>query len=319
MVGTRKLSPILDLARASGTKVVLVGDPHQLAEIHAGGALAALSEGLGALILRENRRQVEKWERDALAALRTAIRSRPWRHTLPPDVSRSPTGRLRKACGEDVLMLASRRAQVNALNRRVRLELIDAGLLVTLRSPSEDELVDEALRRWFGLRGLAVLDDVSDRQARAGERFDSMTAKRSIWRSERCGPPALLGGRTLAEHATGCARSSSAFNDGSRWSLARGFYAELDEVLHRPAFRRHFTAEEAEEFVGAVDGVALEAPDPVVGERISRDPDDDYLVSLAELTQSDRVVSGDPDLLEVSGRSVSVVSPTDFLAELRRQ
>lgn len=28
----------------------------------------------------------------------------------------------------------------------------------------EDELVDEALRRWFGLRGVAVLDDIADRR-----------------------------------------------------------------------------------------------------------------------------------------------------------
>lgn len=70
MVGTRQLARVLDLARADGTKVVLVGDHRQLPEINAGGAFAALGEELGAITLRQNRRQVEKWERSALAALR---------------------------------------------------------------------------------------------------------------------------------------------------------------------------------------------------------------------------------------------------------
>jgi hypothetical protein len=41
---------------------------------------------------------------------------------------------------------------------------------------AEDELVDEALRRWFGLRGLAVLDDVAERQERSGGRLDDEAA-----------------------------------------------------------------------------------------------------------------------------------------------
>jgi conjugative relaxase-like TrwC/TraI family protein len=141
MVGTRKLAPILDLARASGAKVVLVGDPHQLPEIHAGGAFAALGEELGALTLRENRRQVEQWERDALAALRNGDPEQAIEAYLAAgrvevadnvadihDVIVADWAAA-KARSEDVLMVASRRAQVNALNRRVRLELIDAGLL----------------------------------------------------------------------------------------------------------------------------------------------------------------------------------------------
>lgn len=37
---------------------------------------------------------------------------------------------------------------------------------------AEDEVVDEALRRWFGLRGLVVLDDIADRSVRSGDRVD---------------------------------------------------------------------------------------------------------------------------------------------------
>lgn len=40
----------------------------------------------------------------------------------------------------------------------------------------EDELVDEALRRWFGLRGLALLGDIADRQNGSDDRLDDAAA-----------------------------------------------------------------------------------------------------------------------------------------------
>jgi len=141
MVGTRQLARVLDLASRTATKVVLVGDHRQLPEINAGGAFAALAEELGPIMLRQNRRQVEKWERDALLALREG----------DPDQAVDAylaAGRVRvadssadvydamvrdwaaaRARGDDVLMLASRRSQVDALNRRARAEMVDAGLL----------------------------------------------------------------------------------------------------------------------------------------------------------------------------------------------
>ena len=70
MAGTRTLAPILDAADRAGAKVVLVGDPHQLPEIDAGGVLTGLSERLGPIELTDNRRQRQQWERDALAELR---------------------------------------------------------------------------------------------------------------------------------------------------------------------------------------------------------------------------------------------------------
>ncbi len=52
-----------------------------------------------------------------------------------------------RSCGDDVLMLANRRSQVDALNHRARAELIDAGLLG-----------DESLE--IGGRDFRVGDDV---------------------------------------------------------------------------------------------------------------------------------------------------------------
>ncbi|MGH9185780.1 MAG: CopG family transcriptional regulator [Acidimicrobiales bacterium] len=59
---------------------------------------------------------------------------------------------------------------------------VDENVLDALRRAAardgvpEDELVDEALRRWFGLRGLVVLDDIADRRAGWAERLDDAAA-----------------------------------------------------------------------------------------------------------------------------------------------
>lgn len=139
MVGTRQLARVLDLAHANRVKVVLVGDHRQLPEINAGGAFAALSEELQAVTLQSNRRQAHPWERDALAALRDGNPDQAIELYLA-------AGRVRvggdattvydhmaadwwtaRTRGEDVIMLAGRRPQVDALNRRARCRLRDAG------------------------------------------------------------------------------------------------------------------------------------------------------------------------------------------------
>jgi conjugative relaxase-like TrwC/TraI family protein len=70
MAGTRQLAELLDHAEAAAAKVVLVGDPHQLPEIDAGGAFRALLTRTDAIELTDNRRQQQAWEREALDDLR---------------------------------------------------------------------------------------------------------------------------------------------------------------------------------------------------------------------------------------------------------
>jgi conjugative relaxase-like TrwC/TraI family protein len=70
MAETRVLAPLLRLVEQAEGKALLVGDPGQLPAVGAGGLYAALCERLGAIELRENRRQRELPERDALARLR---------------------------------------------------------------------------------------------------------------------------------------------------------------------------------------------------------------------------------------------------------
>jgi conjugative relaxase-like TrwC/TraI family protein len=73
MVGSRKLTRLLEHAQQAQAKVVLVGDDRQLAPIDAGGGFRALRLRLGASELTENRRQQQAWEREALDLVRSGL------------------------------------------------------------------------------------------------------------------------------------------------------------------------------------------------------------------------------------------------------
>src|SRR4029453_9706553 len=73
MVGSRKLTRLLEHAHRARAKVALVGDDRQLASIDAGGGFRALRLRLGASELTENRRQQQAWEREALNLIRSGL------------------------------------------------------------------------------------------------------------------------------------------------------------------------------------------------------------------------------------------------------
>src|SRR5919109_130797 len=73
MVGSRKLTRLLEHAQQAQAKVVLVGDDRQLAPIDAGGGFRALRLRLGASELVVNRRQQQAWEREALDLVRGGL------------------------------------------------------------------------------------------------------------------------------------------------------------------------------------------------------------------------------------------------------
>jgi ATP-dependent exoDNAse (exonuclease V) alpha subunit len=73
MLGSRKLTRLLEHAQHAQAKVVLVGDDRQLAAIDAGGGFRALRLRLGASELTENRRQQQAWEREALELVRSGL------------------------------------------------------------------------------------------------------------------------------------------------------------------------------------------------------------------------------------------------------
>jgi conjugative relaxase-like TrwC/TraI family protein len=146
MLGSRKLTRLLEHAEQAGAKVVLVGDDRQLAAIDAGGGFRGLRLRLGASELVENRRQHQAWEREALELVRdglveeavaayrahdrvVAAETKPaatlallqdwWRAWQ--DAERNPA--------QDVIVLAGRRAEVDRLNTACQQLLVTRGRL----------------------------------------------------------------------------------------------------------------------------------------------------------------------------------------------
>jgi conjugative relaxase-like TrwC/TraI family protein len=73
MAETRILAPVLALVEEANAKAILIGDPHQLPAVGAGGLFAGIVERQGAVVLTENRRQRDELERDALARVRAGV------------------------------------------------------------------------------------------------------------------------------------------------------------------------------------------------------------------------------------------------------
>jgi len=141
MVDTRELAELAQFVESAQAKLVLVGDPKQLPAIRAGGALRAIQERIGAVELTEVRRQESLSDRSALGELRHGSVSRAVEHfTAEGAVTVTETaGDLDKSMvvewwearesGEDVLMLACRRQQVESLNGLARQRMTEAGRL----------------------------------------------------------------------------------------------------------------------------------------------------------------------------------------------
>ncbi|MDP3400613.1 MAG: AAA family ATPase, partial [Brevundimonas sp.] len=126
--------------------MVLVGDHHQLPAVETGGSFAALVGGLDPVELVTNRRQVEAWEADALARLRTGVGGRSGIADVVDDydthgrvqIGENPA-EVRAAMaldwyraqrdGERAVMVALRRDDVAELNVRARAMLVADGTL----------------------------------------------------------------------------------------------------------------------------------------------------------------------------------------------
>jgi hypothetical protein len=91
--------------------------------------------------------------------------------------------------------------------------------------------------------------------------------------------------------------------------------AELARALAYPKLRQRVTSEEAERYVELLDRAATHVADPEDPPRRSSDPDDDYLIGLAERASA-MLVSGDTHVLALAA-SLPIRTPADFLAELR--
>ena len=139
MVDTRRLGRLLAYADATRAKVVLVGDDHQLPEIEAGGVFSGLLRRLPAVVLAENRRQHDPEDRHTLAELRTGNAEAAVKRMISNGriAFIESVGGAREQMvhdwlaarrnGEDAVMLAVRRTDVQELNRLARDQLAAAG------------------------------------------------------------------------------------------------------------------------------------------------------------------------------------------------
>jgi uncharacterized protein len=88
--------------------------------------------------------------------------------------------------------------------------------------------------------------------------------------------------------------------------------AELSGVLHRVKFRRYVDSETVDAYVESLRRQATVAADPTDPPPLRcADPDDDYLIALAN-DQNAALVSGDSHLLDLVGEA-PIFSPKEFL------
>jgi putative PIN family toxin of toxin-antitoxin system len=93
---------------------------------------------------------------------------------------------------------------------------------------------------------------------------------------------------------------------------------ELERALSYPKLRSRVTPSEAAELVELLGRSARTFDDPGDPPSVrSADPEDDYLIALAEAARA-VIVSGDRHLLGLASQA-PVFSPAEFLAELDRR
>ena len=92
---------------------------------------------------------------------------------------------------------------------------------------------------------------------------------------------------------------------------------ELSAVLDRPRFRKHLSEQDAHRFVEMIRELAEVVDDPLEGgDPITSDPDDDFVVALAEAVGADGLISGDLHLTTLRRRGLTVMTPRDLLNAL---
>jgi hypothetical protein len=174
MVGSRKLTRLLEHAQQTRAKVVLVGDDRQLAAIGAGGGFRALRLRLGASELVENRRQQQAWEREALDLVRSGLVEEAvaayQAHDRVVAADSKPAATLallqdwwaaydRAECdpAEEVVVLAARRTEVDRLNTACQEVLAARGRLGAERLQVEDRHLAVGDRVVCGKNAIAEL------------------------------------------------------------------------------------------------------------------------------------------------------------------
>ena len=88
---------------------------------------------------------------------------------------------------------------------------------------------------------------------------------------------------------------------------------EIQDVCSRPKIKSHVNDEELEEFFRIIYAFCQIVKIEGKAEVAIRDPKDLYLLSLAESTEADYIVSGDADLLELKQHKLTkMISLAEF-------
>jgi len=87
--------------------------------------------------------------------------------------------------------------------------------------------------------------------------------------------------------------------------------SELRRAFAYPKVLRRVALEEAASLIRALQAGAVQLQDPIEVPAVCRDPADDYLFTLAADARA-ILISGDSQVLAVTGTGVRVVSPSSF-------
>jgi len=87
---------------------------------------------------------------------------------------------------------------------------------------------------------------------------------------------------------------------------------EIEDVTNRPKLRKYFPEEKVQDFINLLRILSIKHSIKSI-ESISRDPKDDFLLSLSKETKADYLVTGDNDLLSIQifGQT-KIVAATEF-------
>lgn len=243
MLATADLDQLTGLAAQAGAKVVLVGDPHQLASIdRAGGMLAALANRTHAPTLETVHRFQQHWERRASLLLRAgnphALGEYQQAERLHdhPNTDTAVTAMLEHwqqatDAGQRVLLLARSRHDVTQLNAQARARLIAAGAVhgPVLLDANLEWRAGDLLRATHNDRQLVL----GDGHVRNGDTFTVLARARD-------------GGLQVRHHASGeqtalpasYVREHAVYGWASTIDSAQGATVDLGLLLARPGLDR---------------------------------------------------------------------------------
>ena len=92
---------------------------------------------------------------------------------------------------------------------------------------------------------------------------------------------------------------------------------ELGEVLTRDKFRRYLSFDQCQRYISDIETLAEVIDDPISAPlRVTRDPNDDFLIALAYKASVEILISGDKDLQVLKPSNLLVQSPKEFLSLL---